>query len=92
MLRLVSELCGHRRDRTRRPSACEVAVNAVDLRRKHFRALNGDRLTRFDAYPPGFPKNAVALGWVTPTFTQARAVRYAERLVVVALRRISAAP
>ena len=33
-----------------RPSACEAAVNAVDLRRKHFRALNGERLTCFDAY------------------------------------------
>ena len=33
-----------------RPSACEAAVNATDLRRKHFHALNGERLTCFDAY------------------------------------------
>ena len=32
------------------PSACEAAVNAADLRRKHFHALNGKRLTCFDAY------------------------------------------
>jgi len=32
------------------PSACEAAVNAADLRRKHFHALNGERLTCFDAY------------------------------------------
>ena len=33
-----------------RPSLCEAAVNAADLRRKHFHALNGKRLTCFDAY------------------------------------------
>ena len=33
-----------------RPSACEAAVNAADLRLKHFYALNGERLTCFDAY------------------------------------------
>ena len=32
------------------PSACEAAVNAADLRRKHFHALNGERFTCFDAY------------------------------------------
>ena len=33
-----------------RPSLCEAAVNAADLRRKHFHAPNGERLTCFDAY------------------------------------------
>jgi hypothetical protein len=33
-----------------RPSLCEAAVNAADLRRKHFHALNGERLTCSDAY------------------------------------------
>jgi hypothetical protein len=32
------------------PSACEMEVNAADLRRKHFHALNGERLSCFDAY------------------------------------------
>ena len=33
-----------------RPSGHQAAVNAADLRRKHFHALNGERLTCFDAY------------------------------------------
>ena len=33
-----------------RPSLCEVEVNAADLRRKHFHALNGERVTCSDAY------------------------------------------
>ena len=32
-----------------RPSLCEAAVNAAELRHKHFDALNGEGLTCFDA-------------------------------------------